>query len=71
MVGFIVIDLSKLPAKELQKVVSKEIRGSDLFQQLAGVLPHGRVEVEYVKGRLKFVRLHMDDMVTESAADPI
>ncbi len=63
--GSLVGRLGDVPSKELEAEVNKRARAIPFFDELAEVLPYGKAEFEFYRGRLKFVRLHTSDMIDQ------
>ena len=55
--------LTKLPADQLAAAVAAQACSLELFKQIGEIVDYGRVEFEWVHGELRYVRLHMDELI--------
>ena len=55
--------LTKLPPAQLAAAVASQAQSLELFKQLGEIVDYGRVEFEWVHGELRYVRLHMDELI--------
>lgn len=57
--------LRDIPSGDLKRELSRRAQAVQLLAEVGEVVYCGRLEVQYLKGRIKFVRLFAEDLIED------